>query len=37
MHKPPRHPVRRVAREEARTWCWILVGLVTYGLAKWLL
>jgi len=37
MRKPPSNPVRRVVREEARTWTWILVLLVIYGVVKWLL
>lgn len=34
MHRP--HPVKRVVREEARTWAWIIVLLVFYGGYKWL-
>lgn len=30
-------PMRRLAKEESRTWALIIVGLVIYGAVKWVL
>ena len=36
MRKPMSCEMRRVVREEAKTWAWIIVALLIYGGVKWL-